>query len=701
MAAHKVFKPRFLRICLNLQFPPFSTLFRLYYFLAIKLSVFLVARIENPAAIYVSGSIGGGRAIYGLSDIDLNLFFRGPESAPVTLGIRNLFRKLKLFFPMLGSPEEKGIYFLESFADNYQRYPMIRHLFDNNFYPQKLVRGEDILGEIRPEDRIGKEEKQLRLIWKLRYWLEKIVIFSEASRLTEIQLTHLYYKAVLNILAMCEGLAFPVGKGLPAEVPLGKTLVPEVEKTWQQLQDARENLYLSGNPSSEDCYSLFKFLLQKCLESRPAGQLGADASENEFILEMSNTEIKDQAALIREIKRICGEHSKVKVLPFCHVPIGLLDTGSLGLPAILVSASAPLSLQQVHDLRILYKSHLVDRALLLVRESEGFFYSVHPSLLEHWIYEPRESPCLFSSWNSRFPRDGNLRLLQERLAWQADEIERLVDSDKLLKISRDRSWRIIFAGIQRMILFYSLRERLISSGTDRDSLEALTGGGAGTTGISVPCDPHSVVHALQKLADIPEPVLKDLVMVADREFPGPEACPSLVNGIRLLQSLARVATGQVEAESLSKINPQPGLRISVVIVTRNRARYLEGCLKALRQLSRKPEEIIVIDNGSSDETASVIEEFAGKNPVRYIYEEQEGISRARNTGVKAATGEIVAFVDDDAMADPDWLSGIEAAFLENPEVGIVGGAIHTLVEEDRHDWTYSYHCDYYRKGEVS
>jgi len=193
MATKRVLKKVLLRACLHMQFPPFVWLFRFYYYLAIKVSVFLVSRIKKASAIYISGSLGVGRAIYGLSDIDLNIVFTGVESSSITLQIRRLFRKLKILFPMLGSPEEKGIYFLDSFKNKYLRYPMIRHLFDPALYPQKLVWGEDLLNRIVPEIQNPAIDQRARLIWKLRYWLEKIVIFSESSH-------HFFFRALIEFL---------------------------------------------------------------------------------------------------------------------------------------------------------------------------------------------------------------------------------------------------------------------------------------------------------------------------------------------------------------------------------------------------------------------------------------------------------------------------------------------------------------------
>ncbi len=715
MGLKRIIKNKLLRICLRLQAPPFTILFRFYYFLAIKVSVMLVSRIDNAAAVYVSGSLGGGRAIFGLSDIDLNIFFHGPESARLSLRIRLLFRRLKIIFPMLGSPEEKGIYFLETFRNNYLRYPMIRHLFDPASYPQKLVWGEDLLASIVPEELIDEKEKRLRMIWKLRYWMEKTVIFSESPQLTDIQITHLFYKAVTNIFSICKGMTFTDPDGSSAALPLQKTLDPSAGSTWKQLQLTHENLYLSENPSPELCFSLFKQLLHTCLEPNVVNPAEKQVQELRFVLDSEKSDGTFLPGCSDRIQLICGRETRVEIRPFSYIPAGILDSGNFALPAILVSPSAPLILNQIHELRDLYSKQIMGKAVLLIQESEHFIYAVHPELLEHWIYEPLEGSCLYSAWYSRVPCEDSLVDLLRRLVFQASEIQDVLKADKLDRIEKELSWKILFTGIQRMLLLTSLR---IHYGLSAELLEGwkehLYCQGHPTPGksppsdrltqgkqaiqVSLACDPLSVCKALRKTDKITTVLLDSLEAAAGCCQSGNRAYPSLKNGLRLLGRLSRIAAGEEAFDSLARINPVPRLSISAVVVTRNRSAYLKSCLEALHQQSRMPDEIVIIDNGSTDETAKVVEKFSESNLVRYVYEGEIGISHARNIGVKSSRGDIIAFVDDDAVADTAWLAGIETVFEENSDVGIVGGAIHTLTDEHRRDLVYRYHCASYQEG---
>ncbi len=99
--------------------------------------------------------------------------------------------------------------------------------------------------------------------------------------------------------------------------------------------------------------------------------------------------------------------------------------------------------------------------------------------------------------------------------------------------------------------------------------------------------------------------------------------------------------------------------ISVVICTRNRAALLAGALESVCGQTLSPEgfEIVVVDNGSTDDTPAVVARFAARHPnVRGTAEPLAGLSHARNRGWREAAGEYVGFLDDDGEAPPEWLS---------------------------------------------
>jgi GT2 family glycosyltransferase len=109
-------------------------------------------------------------------------------------------------------------------------------------------------------------------------------------------------------------------------------------------------------------------------------------------------------------------------------------------------------------------------------------------------------------------------------------------------------------------------------------------------------------------------------------------------------------------------------RISVVVCSYNGARTIRDCFEALQGLDYPNYEVIVVNDGSKDRTAAITNEYGFK----LINTENRGLSCARNTGAEAAAGEIVAYIDDDAYPDPDWLKYLAHTFMTT-DYAAVGG----------------------------
>jgi GT2 family glycosyltransferase len=109
-------------------------------------------------------------------------------------------------------------------------------------------------------------------------------------------------------------------------------------------------------------------------------------------------------------------------------------------------------------------------------------------------------------------------------------------------------------------------------------------------------------------------------------------------------------------------------KISVVVCTYNGSRTLQECLDGLHRLEYPDFEVIVVDDGSTDATPAI----ARESGFRVVAEGHRGLSGARNLGMHAARGEIVAYIDDDAHPDPHWLAYLAAAFRTSSHVAIGG-----------------------------
>jgi glycosyltransferase involved in cell wall biosynthesis len=120
--------------------------------------------------------------------------------------------------------------------------------------------------------------------------------------------------------------------------------------------------------------------------------------------------------------------------------------------------------------------------------------------------------------------------------------------------------------------------------------------------------------------------------------------------------------------------------ISVIICTYNRDKYIYNVLKslALGTLEHSAYEIILVDNNCTDNTRSEVDHFCNVFPqvtLRYFVETNQGLSHARNRGIRESKGDILVYVDDDATVNPDYLKTYADWFASHPETDAAGGPI--------------------------
>lgn len=133
--------------------------------------------------------------------------------------------------------------------------------------------------------------------------------------------------------------------------------------------------------------------------------------------------------------------------------------------------------------------------------------------------------------------------------------------------------------------------------------------------------------------------------------------------------------------SMHPKSPEP-LRITVVIPARNSRGAIVNCLASLVGQTRPPDGVVVVDDHSDDGTSAAAEVFARKLPLLLLRNDSHrGAGYSRHSGAKRAGPGILAFLDSDCAAPPDWLHKIEKSFSENPSLGGVGGR-YTLLLED-------------------
>ena len=137
-----------------------------------------------------------------------------------------------------------------------------------------------------------------------------------------------------------------------------------------------------------------------------------------------------------------------------------------------------------------------------------------------------------------------------------------------------------------------------------------------------------------------------------------------------------------------RLPTQAGLRpdLTLLVCTHNRTRLLERSLRNLTEQRVGPSvrwEVLVVDNGSPDGTRDVVANVGseGRLPgLRYVFEPRLGVSHARRRGILVARGELIAFVDDDCLPEPNWIEEVLRFAALHPEAGAFGGRNQILWE---------------------
>ncbi len=132
------------------------------------------------------------------------------------------------------------------------------------------------------------------------------------------------------------------------------------------------------------------------------------------------------------------------------------------------------------------------------------------------------------------------------------------------------------------------------------------------------------------------------------------------------------------------------LAITAVLCTLDRGPDVAVTVQSMldQQLPRDRFEVLLIDNGSTPENRAILEELAVRHAptVRYVREEERGLSHARNRGIAEARGALIAFADDDARVTPTWLSTYVDAFAREPGVSVLGSKVELVHTVARPDW---------------
>ena len=121
----------------------------------------------------------------------------------------------------------------------------------------------------------------------------------------------------------------------------------------------------------------------------------------------------------------------------------------------------------------------------------------------------------------------------------------------------------------------------------------------------------------------------------------------------------------------------PSAAMTVVFATRNRASALAAVLDSFTNLAAPDGgwKLVVVDNGSTDDTAALLASYAGRLPLTVLSEPRAGKNRALNTALPHLEGALIVLTDDDVLPSPDWLARMQQAAREHPQASLFGGTV--------------------------
>jgi hypothetical protein len=662
---------RLLESVLRLRVPPFAWFYAMVYGMARFLVVRSLHGRPGLIAIYLSGSSAMGRTRFGLSDIDFKIILAGRRNAEESQIIRRRFLVLRRFFPMLGPPDEKGIYFLDDFADEYRTYPLVRLLFDSRFYQHRLLWGRDWLAE-QQLPLLGKDDLEKAFPWRLKEWNEKILLLLSAPSFAPPQRRYLVWKALADVGRFLSLLGHPS----PADILpraeavsfLAEQLPAALRQSMNALRDEETRHFLLDKMSKAERFDLWREALKFSTDQfeprteSPATAIVTHASDWSHSSDL-HLQILEQALPV---------DARCILKDFFFIPSSPLDVDGYGSFVRLVLLPRTMRAGEYQTLMSSFRQGRYGREPVFVVEQGKIGHCLWSPMLDHYLVtassadgflpfvNAAEQGCAGYSTGALF-----IANLRRRLSRLIDQLPSVLDSPQVPRLGRERVLRFFFCNLQTL---YLATEVLSEAGPPRV--------------LHLPGGPAALVDLLvnRGLEDRVALYLRHKIHALHGSW-NPVAWLSLKS---LLVQALEVASHRRAWKDIALPEEQP-LAISLVLITRNRARLLERCLDSICAQSRRPDELVVLDNGSTDNTAEVVRNFQPAFPVRYFFEPRPGVGVARAAGCRAATGDVLAFLDDDAIAEPGWLAALEESFYFDPRVGVVGGRIDALAG-DRADW---------------
>lgn len=636
-------------LVIKTSFPPFSWLYKAYYKLTVYCCVFVLRLFPEVTSVYLTGGIVSGRVVYGLSDIDLIVFVSGKKPR-----ITRLCRRLSFFFPLL-SLGEPAIY-EEAEVENYIRYSSdVKHLFlgyrlSADSQLSRLLYGKNML-QSQPVSEAHLNEGVLGQVWSIA--INKLIV----QKTDGVSLRYLNLKLRRQL---GEDVAVPSAHQIQA------ASANEVEETFQlcfhkikKLADEKAKTYLLEPDSSSNMESM---KLQK--------------SETVLLTQ------KSKAQLQSFVNAVTGRFPCIKSILVSPVSYLSLEEDRLGLFLVVERA---LSLQEIKEIK---------ETLGLSQSVQGlelYILTPYVAFSVQWVGSDwwHPSPLLWA-WSEPLTflhlEAEHCRYYGEPFHYSSQQrqmLQRAFAQQVQKTLSLEKAKRLHYVG-------HKNRARLTPWDFQHLFWQALQIKTAEQDNVVICSSEQLAKYWDQQLGtDWISQLQLQLSGDLDKRKTQTERLYALA--LQLLSQLYPSETQVVDANKtlLKDVQTYSAPTVSVIIATYNRAEFLRETLHALTLQTRPPDQLVVVDNNSSDHTCAVVEQFSELLPLTYVFEPQQGVAFARNRGIRHAAGEIIAFTDDDCIPDPQWLEYLELPFIRDPSIGLVGGRIspraHHLL-----NWVESY-----------
>jgi hypothetical protein len=622
-------------------------------------------------SVYLRRGLASVEPFYGLSDIDLLVLVDPRIYGRVAARVTYEYELLRRVVPMLAE-DELAVYSAAQLQSLYRYSPFYRQRFNRGRHGWMRLWGEDVF-QYLPEDDGSADALSAHELGPAWHYLSQELLPDDdrpdyLRRYVAYKWTGETARAALYARGEVQGMT------REAAIHRASLAFPEIAPALDSVRADCQRL-LSRRPFVADkVLESYILLAQKALEN------GRETSARDWVrLRILAPAPTTEGTCFREaalgaIEETCAGLEGVQQAVF--VPrLGFEPIAEIGMdPSVLAGTTI-----DAFDLVLMGQSLPAVESLRELNRSLGRFgptvvpffcdgeLAVALRAVRGWpIKDPVTAPEFFAGLASARPLHGMLSLAGcvdvRRGFEQEDVLDRRAES-LLAPFGTGEAYRLPVLGF--LVLFWEAGRACWLAAQSREST------------IEVPVTSYQVLDALSRLTPAEARVLHRIHQEYLTELRGEpsEAVRYLHWASRYARRLEEMLTSR---SALTGDIPTPArteLTISVVIITRNRAALLEKALASLVEQDRPPDQVVVVDNASSDNTPAVARSFADRLNLVLVHEETLGIPHARNAGLRHCTGDIVASLDDDCQADRRWLAELEIPFLKDPRIGAVGGSL--------------------------